>query len=146
MKNLINIDESARLSKRELQERGASDSQLIQDEGLVNAINMVAMARKAIEYLGAFAKGFDSAARAEVNTYGGEKETLGAVFSIGSTGDRIDYDQDPIYQDLKKALKDRETLLKVAKYAKESIYDGEGIEVPRLPLKSASREVLKVRL
>ena len=146
MNKLINLDESANLSKTELQQRGSEDANALLAEGFVNALDMIAQGRKAIEYLTAFTKGFDSEARAELSLFGGEKNSLGATFSLGSTGDRIDYDLDPIYLDLKEALKARETLLKVAKYAKENIFDGEGIEVPRLPLKSASREVLKIRL
>ena len=146
MSNLLNIDNSAPLSKLELQERGKQDAQSLLDEGYVNALDITAQARKAMEYLGAFIQATDSAARAEVNLYGGEKETLGATFSMGSTGDRINYDLDTVYLDLKERLKEREALLKIAKNAREVIFDGDGAEVPRLPLKSASREVLKVRL
>ena len=146
MSNLINIDESANLSKIELQERGKMDAMSLLDEGFVNALDITAQARKATEYLGAFIKATDSAARMEVAQYGGTRGALGVEFSMGSTGDRINYDLDPIYLELKNKLKAREVLLKVAKNAQENIFDGEGIEVPRLPLKTASREILKAKL
>jgi len=146
MNNLINIDESSQLSKIELQERGAKDSQDLLDAGYTSPLDMVAQGRKAIEYLTAFVRGFDSAAREQVANNGGESIVLGSIFTLGSTGERLDYDQDPIYAQLKKDLRDREFLLKTAKNAREDIYGGDASQVPRLPLKSASKEILKVRL
>ena len=146
MTKLITIDSVGFLGKQELHAKGGEAARTLMEEGFTDALNLVAMARKASEYMGAFIKELDSDARAEVNLNGGDKETLGAKFSIGSTGDRIDFEVDPIYKAMKAELKARELLLKTAKTMDNPIYDAGGIEVPRLPLKSASREVLKIRL
>ena len=145
MDKLLNLDESANLSKEELQERGTADAITILDDGLAEVLEMYAMSRKAIEYLTAFNKGLDPSAREEVS-HGMDVDALGVNFSLSSTGDRIDYEVDEVYLKLKKAVKDREMLLKVAKHAEEYIFDGNGDKVPRLPLKSASKEILRVKL
>ena len=46
--------------------------------------------------------------------------------------DKPNFEDDPIYKDLKESLKQREELLKVALKSKESIFDSEGIEVPKV--------------
>lgn len=50
----------------------------------------------------------------------------------------IQYSEDPIYADLKKQLKDREELLKVALKTDNTFYDSEGIEVPKVSVKYAA--------
>lgn len=46
--------------------------------------------------------------------------------------DKPNFDDDPIYKELKESLKQREAILKLALKSKESIYDHEGIEVPKV--------------
>ena len=50
---------------------------------------------------------------------------------VRNSGDRLQYDEDPIYQELKTKLKNREELLKLAyKQRGTMIFDENGIEVP----------------
>lgn len=68
------------------------------------------------------------------------KESLGTedFNAFGVTGkyiqgyDKANFKDDPIYKELESKLKEREELLKVALKSKETIYDSEGIEVPRV--------------
>ena len=50
----------------------------------------------------------------------------------------LDYSTDEVWNDLKNQLKEREELLKVAHKSKEKIYDSEGVEVPKCPIKPSS--------
>ena len=142
---LINIDKVSVMNKTDLQERGKQDARLLMDEGFTNAVNLVALARKAIAYLTSYHQELDSDARTEC--MGREEvEALGVKFSLSSTGDRLNYDLDQVYADLKQKLKDREMLLKTAKKMDNEIFDGDGVAVPKLPLKAASKEILRAKL
>lgn len=50
----------------------------------------------------------------------------------------IQFDEDPVYSDLKNQLKSREELLKTALKISEPFYDAEGIEIPKVSVKYAS--------
>lgn len=59
-------------------------------------------------------------------------ESFGIKATYRSGGDSINYEDDPVYSDLKQKIKDRELLLKTALKSKETIYDSEGVEVPKV--------------
>lgn len=50
----------------------------------------------------------------------------------------IQYQEDEVWQDLKNKLQQREELLKVALKSDETIYDSDGVEVPKVNVKYAS--------
>ena len=146
MSQYISVKEAQNMSKADLQNQGAIDARSIIDDGFVDATDMIAQARKMIEYLTAYAKEIESEARAEVANSDGELKTLGAVFSLGSTGDRLNYELDEVYYRMKRAIKEREDLLKLAHNSSDDVFDGAKNKVPIVPLKSASKELLKVKL
>ena len=53
----------------------------------------------------------------------------------------IQYQEDPIYKELEKQLKQREELLKTALNQSEPMYDSEGIEVPKVSVKYAKDSI-----
>lgn len=59
-------------------------------------------------------------------------EAFGLKGTFKNGYDKPNFEDDPIYKDLKERLKEREELLKVALKSKDSIYDSEGIEVPKV--------------
>ena len=144
--SIIRFKEIVNLSKRQLSDLGSQHAKTLLDEGYSDAVVLVTQARKAIEFLKGFDAQCDSIAREELTRDGVEMEIYGAKLSLSSTGDRLDYDADPVYKQIKSQLKAREDMLKLARNAAEEFYDGEGIAVPRVPIKSHSKEVLKVKL
>jgi hypothetical protein len=72
-------------------------------------------------------------------------KAYGVEFSTMNTGDRYDYAADPIYADIARQLKEREELLKLALKSANPIYDHEGIEVPKVPVKTFGSEVIKLK-
>lgn len=54
----------------------------------------------------------------------------GVEFIPKNGAKRLNYYEDPIYNDLVKKVKDREDLLKVAHNSKDVIFDSDGVEVP----------------
>ena len=146
---LIDFNNKAvgQLSKKELAEVAKKDAAQKMAEGYSSALDLTVMLRKAAEYISAYVKALDSPAREELYQEDNkEADRIGAKLSLSSTGQRLDYSADPIYSDLQNRLKEREELLKLAHKSKDAIFDQYAAEVPRVPVKYASREVLKIRL
>jgi len=64
-----------------------------------------------------------------------ELECHGVKFTKVDGRSSLDYSNDEVWSELKAKLKEREELLKVAYKSKETIYDNEGVEVPKCPEK-----------
>ena len=56
----------------------------------------------------------------------------GVEFTPVQGGETLNYAEDAVYENLKKQLKDREDLLKVAYKSDSEIYDSEGVQVPKV--------------
>ena len=82
-------------------------------------------------------------ARIEADKYVEKTFKLGAVeFTKKQGAGRLNYTEDLYYSNLQAKLKAREELLKVAQ--KSTIYDDEGVEVPKVSL-SYSKDSLSVK-
>ena len=57
---------------------------------------------------------------------------FGVEFTPVQGGKALQYADDPIYADLKKQLKEREELLKLAFNSNSEIYDSDGVQVPKV--------------
>lgn len=61
---------------------------------------------------------------------------------VRNSGNRLQYDEDPIYKEIKEKLKQREELLKLAhKQAGNIIFDENGIEVPVVSILAGKENV-----
>lgn len=63
-------------------------------------------------------------------------EAYGVKITMKNTGDRLDYEQDDVYKSLKTQLKEREDILKMAYKTSSPIYDEEGVEIPKVGIKT----------
>ena len=68
----------------------------------------------------------------------------GASIELSFSGDRLDYAQDTIYQELHKALKERENDLKTAFKSDHTIVDCNGEVIPKVGIKTHGKQVIKV--
>ena len=59
-------------------------------------------------------------------------EAFGLKGTFRNGGSTPNYSEDELWSKLKEKLTDREMLLKVAMKSKETIYDSEGVEVPKV--------------
>jgi len=145
MNELIKLKDFSNLSKLDLQVQGEALAKDMIDAGFHDSIVLTVQARKASEFLTSFVKALDSTSRDEVAQYNNEVEIYGAKLSLGSTGDRLDLEKDAEYLRLKNELANRAKWLKIA-----SKDDGEvvvdGAIVNPVPVKTASKEILKIRL
>jgi hypothetical protein len=57
----------------------------------------------------------------------------------------LDYEKDDIYRKHKKQLADRKTLLDTVYKSKEVLFDGDGVKVPNVGVKSYSKDSLSVK-
>ena len=141
--DLIKFKEFALLGKAELNIKGSVKARQLMEDGYHDASVLTVQARKTLEYLTAFVKELDSDTRGEIKSEG--LEIFGAVLSLSSTGDRLDYNQDTEYSRLKEALAERTKWLRIASYSKDEVVV-DGAVVEGVPIKTASKEILKIRL
>lgn len=142
----MNLPQVNHLNKAGIQGKAQEDALAMLEAGEVDATKVLAHARKIREYLDSYLKAIDSQVRTDLLAYQGKLEVDGVKLELSSSGERLDYSQDPEYARLQEQLKHREALLKLAHKSKEDVVDADGALVIPPPLKSASREILRVTL
>lgn len=128
------------MPKKEIVAKAKQDVKAIVDSGEVDIAEAVVDATRLSEYL----KVFVSELRNHVGDEYDKYECKGVKLSFKGTGDRLDYEQDEKYAEIKAQLKEREELLKLAYKSKDMIFDSEGVEVPRVGVKNASKQTLNI--
>ncbi len=83
---------------------------------------------------------------AAVEEFEQDKERWMDIASFSSGGVLKDYEKDPVYADLLAQLKQRKELLDLAFKSKDPIYDADGVEVPKVPVKSYRKDSLRIKL
>jgi len=130
------------MTKKEIIAQAEANAQQLLDEGQINEYDALAAA----ERLNLFSETFTKNLRNAISELPEKTYKRGNVeFSMRNTGERLDYDQDELYAQLKEQLKQREALLKLAYKQDETLYDSEGVEVPKVGVKTPSREVLTIK-
>lgn len=69
----------------------------------------------------------------------------GFKVQLSNTGDSLKFEEDPVYAELKKKLKDRENLLKTRSKSDEEVHDSEGMEIPKVSVKNPSKRTLRIK-
>ena len=117
---------------------------LINDGG--NTLEAFIQSKRKVIFETAYQKALSEYAFDERALYGSDLlEMYGVKISISNSGDRLQYDQDPIIAELKQAIKEREKDVKIATKSKGVYFDSEGVEVEKVPVKHGS-EVLKINI
>ena len=117
---------------------------LINDGG--NTLEAFIQSKRKVIFETAYQKALSEYAFDERALYGSDLlEMYGAKISISNSGDRLQYDQDPIIAELKQAIKEREKDVKIATKSKGVYFDSDGVEVEKVPVKHGS-EVLKINI
>lgn len=61
-------------------------------------------------------------------------------------GTIYDFDKDPVYKSIKKMLADRTELLKTALKIDSDVVDGDGVIVPKVPIKGYRKDSINVKI
>lgn len=127
-------------SKKKAKQQGTEAAKALVDAGEVDVIDALSNFTRLEELV----KAFVSELRNSAELPGKEYVKNGVKFTMRSTGDRYDYAQDDVYATLQKKLKAREDLLKLALKSDETIYDSDGVEVPKVGVKTYGKETLVI--
>lgn len=143
-------------SKKKAKETGKSLAKSIIDEGNVNPVEALGNITRLKEVL-INAESHLKTSSPIMSAADSKDSYNGVTFSVMNTGDRLDYEKDPIYADLKNQLKDREAKLKQAYKSHQNgggkIYTegydpetGELVtyEVPVVPVKTVGKQTVKI--
>lgn len=114
------------VTKKQAVEVGKSMVKTAIDNGEITPYELMAKICRLKEFINAA----DSEARTHLpnETY----TAYGVTFTPVNGGDTLNYKEDQVWLELKARLTEREELLKIARKSKDSIYDSEGIEVPKV--------------
>jgi type III secretory pathway component EscV len=117
---------------------------LLLNEGIQSPLAMYVTCKKIIEYYSTLVDKLKDSATDSGYKFN-KQITLGAKVEIRNTGDKLDYSSDPIYAELEAKLKARKELLNFSyKSYSATIFDEEGIEVPKVKVKTNGVESLFV--
>ena len=128
-------------SKKDCQNKGTELAKSIVDRGEVQPYQALSNVVRLNELL----KNLETELRKHVEIEGKELQWNGVTFTERNTGDRLEYANDEVYSNLQKKLKQREDILKTAYKSDEAIYDSEGVEVPKVGIKTHGKITLNVK-
>ena len=131
------------IPKKEIVEKAKQDVQNIVDGGEVTLEDALMDSVRLEEYLKTFSKELKK--HIDEETFGKSYDHKGGNISFRGTGDRLDYEQDEVYSTIKELLKEREELLKLAYKSKDMIFDADGIEVPKVVVKTPSKQTIVIK-
>ncbi len=126
-------------TRKKAQEHGKKAANEVLDSGNTTPIKALTNAVRLKEFINSF----ESELRSKIEITEETTEN-GVKFTIMNTGDRLDYEQDEKYKELSDKLKERGELLKLAYKSKDTIYDSEGEEVPKVGIKTHGKETIKL--
>jgi hypothetical protein len=118
------------ISKTEIKKTAKKNAEEIAEKGEQDLFNIIAQTIRLEEYSKEFNKHLRECVLDELK--GDKHKSFGCEFSHKNGGKRLNYEDDKVYFELKEKLKEREQLLKLAHNSKDTIYDNEGVEVPKV--------------
>jgi membrane carboxypeptidase/penicillin-binding protein len=113
-------------SKKELQNSSKAFARQLIHKGEVNLYEVYSQARRLKESLDIIEKELKDSLPDE------SFESFGIKGNFKNGGSVANYSDDTTYSQIKKQLDDRKTLLDTALKTDETIYDSEGVEVPKV--------------
>lgn len=144
MNELIIPSAITSLDKKEIQQLAVDSANALLNEGIQSPLAMYVTCKKIIEYYSTLVDKLKDSATDSGYKFN-KQITLGARVEIRNTGDKLDYSSDTIYAELEAKLKARKELLNFSyKSYSATIFDEEGIEVPKVKVKTNGVESLFV--
>lgn len=126
------------LTKKEIKSLAKEEAEKVLDDGEKDVASVVVDAVRVTEYLTEFVKQLKPEVSEE--EYGKDYEIKGAKISFRGSGDKLNYEEDSVYADLKRQLKEREEILKLAYKTKGEIYDSDACLVEKVRIKTFSKQ------
>jgi len=142
LRELENLTYDYTFTKKEAKSQGVKTAKDIIERAEKDPFEVLSNVVRLKEFINAFEAEFKKADAFEQIDKNYNKN--GVEFSTRYSGDRLDYEKDVVYKDLKKQLDDRTALLKLAYKSKDVIYDSEGVDVPKVPIKTHGKNSLVI--
>ena len=134
-----------KLKKKEIEDLALQTAEAVCDSANKDMMELYSESKKKEYFEKCFQKNLESYVIDERSKYPEKRlEMYGASFELSSTGDRLDYSRDQEYNDLQRKLKAREAELKRATLSSGTYFDSDGVQVEKVPIKTHSKQVIKV--
>ncbi len=147
IKSLINRDNFLDLNKKkaELKSDGKKEGEALVESGTIDAHEWTVRIRQLKEFLDGVEEGLFDQCLKEVAD--GSNELGHVKLSVANTGDRLDYEKDPVIAFHTEKIKARKELVYLASKKGVAVADPEnGDEVKPVPVKTFGRQTVKISL
>lgn len=142
MSNLIIPSAIASLDKKQIQQLATNSVNDLLNDGTLSPLAVYINCKKIVEFYTTAIDKLKDSASTEGYKFN-KQQQLGAKVEMKNTGDKLDYSSDAIYAELEAKLKARKELLNFSyKSYSATIFDEEGIEVPKVSIKTNGVESL----
>ena len=133
----------ASMSKKELELTAHEHYQRLIDDGEYNEYQTHKVIDQVLTYFGKM----KSMSEETVRRIMSDKSHIdsGVEFSIRQGYAKLDYNSDEVYSSIEEKLKERKALLDLAYKSKDMIFDSEGVEVPKVQVKSWTKDSLIIK-
>ena len=143
---LKTLDKIDHLTKREIHTYAQDVAQNLIDEGMFNPLQYFIQTKKLSEFLTEFIKLIEEEATNEYDKYNEiSVSAFGVEINQKSGGKLLDYESDHEYTLIKKQLSDRKILLDTAFRLSDQFFDNDGIEIPKVKIKTIRKDSLTVK-
>ena len=133
-------------NKKDIEQMAIVNAMQLMADGNDSIPDQYCKARRLKEYLDVFCDNLKKQVQSELNT-NGRKLTVGTDELQVTNGRTIyDYTADSKYWELSKKLASRKELLDFALKSSEDVFDSEGEQVEKLPVKSYGEDILSLKI
>jgi len=151
LQEIVKINHNLDKAKAELFKEGSAEATRLIETGTITAYEWLVRSRQLRIFMEGVEKGLFETAKTEILNNDLKSVVFGsALVAVTNTGDRYDYDKDPVIADLKQQLKERTELVKLANQAHakgKAFFDPEtGEVISPVPVKIHGKETITVQL
>lgn len=144
--NLVNQDiDLTKLSRKELKIEAGNKYESLLGEGMFNEFQTHKNIDQIITYFTELKSKSEQYVREQLISIGKTYSENNIEFSTRQGYAMYDFESDAVYRELNEKLNARKELLKLAVKNKDMIFDSEGVEVPKVPVKGYTKDSLIIK-
>lgn len=133
--DLIKFEDLKDLSKKEIEARALAVVNTYLNSGEEDSMDMLAKVVKLKDFIAVAEKALRGDLEGDFEqTYGKSYVKGGVTYTYSQGSKKLQYKVDDEYERLERELNERKELLKTAEKSSQPIYDGGGVQVPKVPV------------
>lgn len=135
---------TADLTKDQIKSFAKIQAKELIESGIENPLEMFIKIKKMEDFLEEYKENLKEAVKKEISKYGKEANVFNTKATLRGTGTKYDYSKDSVYADLEDKIKQRKMILDTALKYTEVIFDSNGEEVSKVPVKNHGGDAIVI--